>query len=287
MRSDTVNQDDLTILKGIGPARQQWLRDSFAVQTFADLAALMPDDVEQRLKVDGQIARREAIEEWLAQAQALATGVSARETDETAEPNPEWRPFASFVVEIQAWEADAQESVLRTAVQHIETDNNAAWHGIEREKLCEWIISQVDREVERFTKQQTAVSAPKAPLMIEQVEIWQPPAPQKTIEAQRPLPIILQSQQPFTLTTNIIPTQQETAVEIGHFVVQFDARNLLSGKQWSLGETVEITASDLPTIAQLPSISLPSGQYRLMTRISLSNPEMADGYFELPFVQVI
>ena len=62
MHLGELPHDDLTILQGIGPARQQWLRASFGVRTFADLAALSPAAIEQRLKEDGQIARRLLIE---------------------------------------------------------------------------------------------------------------------------------------------------------------------------------------------------------------------------------
>ena len=125
---------DLTLIKGIGPARQQWLRQSFGVRSYADLAALLPDDIEAMLKADGQIARRSAVEEWVAQAQTLSGTAAPRPlltlpADEFAD----WHPFASFVVEIQAREEDGRTAATRTAVQHIERDKNATWPGIERE----------------------------------------------------------------------------------------------------------------------------------------------------------
>ena len=40
------NGNDLTAIKGIGPARQQWFKESLNVSTYEDLAALSAEEVE-------------------------------------------------------------------------------------------------------------------------------------------------------------------------------------------------------------------------------------------------
>ncbi|MCK4471724.1 MAG: hypothetical protein KAW49_08045, partial [Anaerolineae bacterium] len=74
MNSSYREDEDLTVIKGIGPARQQWLRESFNVRTYGDLAVLSADEIESRLKAEGRIASRSEIEQWIARAQELAAG---------------------------------------------------------------------------------------------------------------------------------------------------------------------------------------------------------------------
>lgn len=46
MEANETRYDDLTKISGIGAARQQWLARSFGVRTYADLAALLADEIE-------------------------------------------------------------------------------------------------------------------------------------------------------------------------------------------------------------------------------------------------
>ena len=61
-----------SIIKGIGPARQRWLKESLDVHTFRDLATLSVGETKSRLKADKQIASRETIEVWIAEADRRA-----------------------------------------------------------------------------------------------------------------------------------------------------------------------------------------------------------------------
>ncbi|MEM7119288.1 MAG: hypothetical protein AAF614_43135 [Chloroflexota bacterium] len=281
--------DDLTVIKGIGPARQQWLQHSFGVQTFTDLASLSPDEIELRLKEDGQIARRGAIEEWVGQAKELAA--TQAKPVLTVPPTAvlgesDWRPFASFVVEIQAQEKEGHK-LVRTAVQHIETDANQTWPGIEREKLCHWIMSQVDSEAERFVATQPAPPSeqPTVAITIQQVDIWQQTtALQKLARAERPFAAILHSHEPFSVAAHIA---QDAPTDPQDCLAQFHVRDLVSGREWALGETTAVLQTDLTVVAQLTTIQLPRGQFRLTAFVSTPQGDAVKDYFELPFVQVI
>ena len=81
MNTALTQLNDLTIIKGIGPTRQAWLRKSFSVYTCADLAALSPEAIEVRLKAEKQIVARSEIESWIAQAQALSTAALRGEVE--------------------------------------------------------------------------------------------------------------------------------------------------------------------------------------------------------------
>ena len=182
MSSSDKKYDDLTVIKGIGPARQRWLRESLNIVTFADLAALSVDEIESRLKADKQIASQNKIKAWIAQAREYAAAAAERAaqptfagTDaqakkqantlaEANESSPQtadsaknddgkeantttrkdgWKPFASFVVEFQQRTVEGQAIEYRTTAHHMEADTGANWPGIEREQHCLWMIEQV------------------------------------------------------------------------------------------------------------------------------------------------
>jgi hypothetical protein len=65
--------DDLTKIRGIGRAKQQWLRESLKIYTFQDLANLPVDHIESALKAEWHTVSRREIQGWIAQAQKLVT----------------------------------------------------------------------------------------------------------------------------------------------------------------------------------------------------------------------
>ncbi|MEZ4514789.1 MAG: hypothetical protein R3C62_23190 [Chloroflexota bacterium] len=290
---------DLTIIKGIGPARQQWLRQSFGVRSYADLAELSPDDIEAMLKADGQIARRSAVEEWVAQAQVLSgTAVSRPLLTLPADEFADWHPFASFVVEIQAREEDGRTAATRTAVQHIERDKNATWPGIEREKLCRWIVAQVDEEVQQLAPPsqavivpapQTAVTVPPSSLHVVSLTFRQPPQAAVIFRPERPLPIILCAERPFTLTLTLSldpPAASDTQAVVK---TQLHGRGLQKG---FVSSRAVATSYDAPAgcntlVQELGEFTFSTGQYQMQLTAVLQDSHTPPCYLELPLLQVI
>ena len=72
MNTNKKKYDDLTEIKGIGLHRQKWLKKSFGVCTFSDLAALTVDEIETRLKTEGGGVGRKTIEVWIDQPKRSA-----------------------------------------------------------------------------------------------------------------------------------------------------------------------------------------------------------------------
>lgn len=291
--------DDLTIIKGIGPARQQWLRQSFGVRTYADLAQLQPDQIENKLKADGQIARRKAIEEWVGQARALAAneGTTAvfplnRPLLAVSASDENWHPFASFVVEIQAREEEGRAAATRTAVQHIERDTNAIWPGIEREKLCQWIVAQVDAEVQQFTQEQTSQqpSPIVSPTGLRVVSIeFQQDNSSTSYRPERPLPIILCANQPFltylTLALAEPPlTHADVVVEVQTYMRSLSSR-LTS--QSSAVSTHHLAPHQATITKKMGETTLSTGQYRLQLFANLQDSGTPPIHLELPLLQLI
>lgn len=193
MNLNDRNLDDLTMIKGIGSARQRWLKESLDVRSFGDLAALSADEIESRLKADKQIASRETIEAWIAEADQHTSkakrtgkrtravkGTKTREEDkapaqekETASPltnsiegddggkeqspvgKEDWKPFASFVVEYQERMVEGQAIEYRTTAHHMEADIGTNWPGIEGEKHCRWMLEQLGDRISPVLTQES------------------------------------------------------------------------------------------------------------------------------------
>ncbi|MCP4422573.1 MAG: hypothetical protein GY805_38675 [Chloroflexi bacterium] len=141
-------QDDLTVIKGIGPARQKWLGELFDVHTFGALGGLKIEEAEKISKKAGKILAKGEIADWVAKAKALAAEKGSRSdldnVAKTAVPNAKsfWKPIASFVVEFQEKdEADRQQR--RTKVHYMEADIETTWPGIEHEQIGLWIEQHV------------------------------------------------------------------------------------------------------------------------------------------------
>ena len=112
--------DDLTMIKGIGPARQRWLKESLDVRTFGDLAALSADEIESRLKADRQIASRETIEAWIAQADrhtARAAQKSELERRKVAKPRRRSSPRPRGVKQPPYW-SNRQRAMVEKHTLH-------------------------------------------------------------------------------------------------------------------------------------------------------------------------
>lgn len=103
MNSSKKEYDTLTSIKGISRARQQWLRESFNVRTFADLAALSPDEIESRLKAEGRNATRSDVEEWIAQAQAYAARTHTVQPGEPSAAAVEEKIAPTVANEAKGW----------------------------------------------------------------------------------------------------------------------------------------------------------------------------------------
>lgn len=144
IRKRSAPYDDLTRIKGIGEITQQWLRDTFGVYTFRDLANTSLGKIENRLKTEGKITARAKIEEWLAQARLLADEAGESDTQEAPSmpEQPAWKAISSFVVIFEERLAEGQRQ-FQTKAHHIEADANETWQGIDPPSMVAWMIAQL------------------------------------------------------------------------------------------------------------------------------------------------
>lgn len=127
---------EISEIPGIGAARARWLEESFGVRSFRHLAALSPSEIEHKLKAEGRTGvSRQTIEGWISEAQGRAPQAGAEESG--------WKPVSSFVVEFQSTTRDGHEEPWRTAVHYLEKDMNETWAGIDCDRLCKWMVQQL------------------------------------------------------------------------------------------------------------------------------------------------
>ena len=140
--------DDLTVIPGIGGARQQWIREAFDVRTYGDLAALSLDEIVAQMKRDRKIASVDVIESWLEQAHELA-GKQAR-----------WKTLATFVVEF-GMDRDAN---YQTRVHHMDKDRTLEWSSIEPYEVGEWIKTRLESHLHKLPEVATTSQEVQEPV---------------------------------------------------------------------------------------------------------------------------
>jgi len=147
--------DELLQITGIGRARARWLAEH-GIRTLRDLAAVSPEFIAEQLRAEGRVlVSHGAIESWVTQARELVAQ-GEREGEESLGGVPdevpaqagtnvesEWKPLASFVVELQSSPGAEARGPWRTSVHHLEKDAGEDWPGFDCERLCEWLTASL------------------------------------------------------------------------------------------------------------------------------------------------
>ncbi len=316
-------EDDLTAIKGIGAAREQWLRESLNVHTFQDLAALSVDEIESELKAEGRAVPRNEIKEWIAEARERAgidlpsppimePAVESGMTANSLAVEDAWKPLASFVVEFQVRQVAGQVAEERTTVHYMEADRSEEWPGVEGERLYRWMLDQVGDKLHREPEEEpgveklAAVEEVKLPAEVEpvpalpvtvtvaQLRAFQPPKTQRPSavgKADRPFQGFVRGDVAFGLEASFElagPTAIQAANEKRTYHVQFYAHNLATGASIHLGssEPDTLIKNQLSYTALLPEASLPPGRHRLLAVATVQTTPPIMGYLEVPILQV-
>jgi len=126
--------DDFKRIHGIGAGIESLLQAS-GIHTYAQLAALTPDQVAERFEKNIGMWRRRVIQQdWVGQARQLAAESIEPETDLEV-PNSH-QHYASFNVELLL---DENNNVRRTRVLNVQSQAEDAWAGWERKRLLNFI----------------------------------------------------------------------------------------------------------------------------------------------------
>jgi hypothetical protein len=294
-----VESDDLTAIEGIGVQRERWLRKALGVRTYKALATLSANDIESRLRAEGQVVSRSAIEVWIARASELAAGEKALHRD--------WRPFAQFVIEFQRRDVEkpgAKQPAIRyrTQVHDIEADETKRWAGIDPERLCAWLsrrpnVASVPDDAQTGPVEPEIEATPSLTAVeITEIRLFHPPEtgrPHGLSVRGQPFSGAMRGDEPFASEVSFAMNEEAASAEAkrgGRYEIELLARNLATATNTPLGKTtpVSITPDTLSYTAVLPEARLPAGVYRLSV---LANHENGGTVSELlgvrPLLRVI
>jgi hypothetical protein len=310
MKSSEQAYDDLTAIKGIGPARQRWLRESLHVRTYEDFAALSIGQIASQLKADGQIVSRSVIEAWLVKAGELAASAGrsatphlesagAKVANSPAREDDDWKPFASMVVEFQIPKIEGRAGEYRTKVAYMEGDAGESWPGIESKLLCQWMLDhirdKVGLELEEYEPTQAepaeAPSAARvsAKVKIRQMRVFQPPqseTPILRIEAGKPSEGSVKGDKPFTIEVDF-EVSGLAAVDKARKQIECGARSyayeLAKGTSILLSDTGPnpLKAGKSTYTFTLPEATLKPGSYRLWVIMTTQAALVVPDYLEV------
>jgi hypothetical protein len=302
--------DDLTVITGIGAARQKWLREAFGVQTFSDLAALSADEIEARLRQEEQIISRKTIEVWIAEAQEHASpnNTTSRKKTRNAPHKEDWSELATFVIEFQERTVSGQAVEYQTTVFHSETEVLTKWPGLDPEQYIPWMLAQVSDKVSLEPAEPAPASPEEAPAKpvspapaelpsmdakITQIRAFQPPEAAEPVgsgQADQPFDGIIQGHEQFALEI-AFRLVTETAADFSNRQAVYTARAYVkdaADEDIHLGDTepAPFITGQLTYTARLSDLTLAPGTYRLFALITIQGAPIKPHFIRLPVFTV-
>lgn len=308
--------DDLTVIHGIGLVRQQWLREVLEIYTYQDLVERSVNQIESRLKAEGNIVSRKSIESWQTQAKELAN--TAIQKAHPASDIPEgnkiemsslfrddgWKPYASFVIEFQFNENVKIGDGRRTMVHYMEKDTGTMWPGIVGNQLCNWILDQIVEtndlvsEIPGLLPEEESVNDERGEepvkVLVQDIRFFQPPTAHEPLEVLRERNLISGSAEgkiPFNVEVSLNisgATADDVIEERGRCLVRAYAY------ERKTGEFIHIGERELPNLKKgkytytitLPEITLNLGTYRFWVLAGLDKGNSIPDYVEIPTFRV-
>lgn len=304
----------------MSPSLGGWLRESFGVKTYADLAALSHEAVEALAKKErrrfagGQIrsilaqARRRVRARAVKPPQQEASMVEPSRTEPTPRASdPEWQEFASFFVYFERKLRNGVEErrtvvKQRTAVHHMETGEQSQWPGIAAQDACEWMLNRIPKQPELVPSKETATTVTSTAgatenvvfVDIDRVQLHQPP---RGSEAQ----VLLREGQVFaSYVAANAPLSLEASFSFKNNAVRsastgpmvcdvaFTARNLSTAVITQLGTTsAQVAESGTGGTAQMTLSGLHAGEYSLRVVVTPRDGYSGGGSGEVPFLRLV
>jgi predicted flap endonuclease-1-like 5' DNA nuclease len=311
--SGNAEYDDLTVIKGIGPARQQWFRETLGVKQYRDLAALSAEVILEQLKSEGRIATKDIVKTWLAQASALVESTDdashqPQGTVSKAEDAADWQPTASFVVEFRERTTSSGMEFL-TAVHHIESDKGASWPGIADAHLCQWMLAELTDEAQitagmvvpsaKHAGRQVAgasqpvPSQPASRVKVHEIRIFQPPEAPTPLGRSKPgdmFPRFIRSNVPFVVETVLgSPKVGDDVLPVQRLNVLIHARELAGKRMVEVGQSgAKMLNGDADTDSvRTRGRALTAGLYRLTLLIRVADGAGILGRADIPVLEVV
>jgi hypothetical protein len=319
--SNDRQRDDLTVINGISPPRQDRLNEEFGVYTLGALATVTNETAKSVAKAITGVSLN-MVKDWRAKAQKELSSRPVTEEEETDTNDEakspvtesEWKSFASFVVVVQARQMKDGTREQRIKVHHRETDKQRVWPdeddewpGMTSTQPWEWIVAQVGEteEVVPGAKERAPAEpksaespparVPQTKIVVTTIHAYQPPDAEAPVGVGRAGELFrgtVRGSEPFALEASfelIETTGAEVAKERGSYRAKFYARNRSTGERIYLNDTQPepLSGNKSHHTAKLPIVTLPRGNYKLQVLVTLQDPLSALGFLEVPMLQVV
>jgi extracellular elastinolytic metalloproteinase len=138
--------NDFKLIHGIGPAMESRLHN-VGILTYAQLAALSPEELVERLGLSGMVAKNVSKQDWTGQARQFASSPAMTAAEIVPALPPQTRGaedtsngrqhYATFTVELLLGE---ESEVRRTRVKHIQEGEQETWAGWEDGRLVSFFV---------------------------------------------------------------------------------------------------------------------------------------------------
>ncbi|OKH43861.1 hypothetical protein NIES30_23965 [Phormidium tenue NIES-30] len=250
-------------IKGIGPARQQLLRERLSIHTVQDLAAASAEMIEALFRSAGQSVTRSKAADWITQARHLA--------DSAVSDGPS--------------DSDPVAAQISSGADVISPDQVPS----------EGNGSKDNPEPQPDRPHATDASAELITLRMGQIRVIQPPetgVPQVATACDRSLPGPLLNKQPFQISLTFeldglasLPLSPQASYSLQGFV-----KSLAYPPQTTaLGESPAhfLAGHRSPYSALITVPGLASGLYRLQLLIAFQGISIPFGMHEIPRFQVV
>ena len=264
--------NDLTVIKGIGKNRAQWLRDSLDIQTLRDLSIMPVDTIESRLKAEGFIASRAKIESWIEQARQILAEMAHDQTAKTQADRQSRKP--------KPCSADQVTQSVPTEI---------------RFSIGSSVAKAKPAPDQEATQPEFFEFGGSNQINFVQVQAYQPVQTMRYAgisRAGQPFLGKLNSNEAFALEASFTLDEAisggENAESEG-FSARFFAYDTRTGAIAHLGNAGEESLKEVAGVKKilLPTAHLDKGLYRLRIYGILKGQASAKGYLEVPYVQVI
>lgn len=165
-----VVTDCLTDIKSLEPAHQKVLNAS-GIYSYSQLARLTPRDILETFRQQGTLVSREIISYWIHKARQKAASPKAlpspppkNDNKGTAEQAVAWEEITSFYISFQARAPQSREGhstrrQFKTYIDHIDSNHNQSWSGLQLDGPCRWIKQRLKDSLHSQTKGEPPSSA--------------------------------------------------------------------------------------------------------------------------------
>jgi hypothetical protein len=265
--------DDFRLINGIGPAVESRLH-SAGILTFAQLAALSPDDIAALVVgLTGLSAERIVKQDWIGQARELAAEMAPEPQPDEATP-ADRQHYATFTVELLL---DEDNNVRRTRITHVQSGVEDTWVEWQEVRLVDFFVQRAALRlplVEQYEAVTTVEPAPPVAATTRLVRVLSVPELQ-TMPADVDVPRkIVRYGQPFNVRLTLDLTDVAAPSDELLFTAVIYAKSLSDHSHQIAGEARgTVTAADR-VIIDVEGTTLRRGIYRLEGSVTLALPAM-------------